>query len=382
MSGKLTIKQILSILILIFVAGCAAQNAELDTPPDKPAQNIEEKETPDETTSDDLTVPNTNFLAASGSMNTLEKIWLGGVEQWIQIQSNDITKPIILILHGLPGYVMMPLIHEYCRALEDQFIIVNWDQRGAGKSYSPDILENSMTLEQLLSDARELTVALKERFGRDKIYLLGHSAGTMLGILLINNHPEHYLGFIGVGQFVDFIETEKSRYNFALEEAVAQVNKDAIDQLLEVGHPNDEGAYKDESGYKTTNDWLGYFGGSVHLRNNDKAIIDVILKSDVYVDDHDAIEKGWEFSDLLYDDANLWYLDLKKEVTVVDVPTYFLLGRHDRTTSNDLVVQYYQELTAPLKEIIWFENSAHFPFYEESDVFSQVLINISISDNR
>lgn len=113
--------------------------------------------------------------AHAASIDSLEKVTLGGIAQWILLQGNDTSQPVLLVLHGGPGYAMLPLFHEYNRELEDHFIVVNWDQRGAGRSYNRGIRSASMTLARFLSDAHELTDLLKQRFAQNKIYVLGHS---------------------------------------------------------------------------------------------------------------------------------------------------------------------------------------------------------------
>ena len=88
---------------------------------------------------------------SKGRLDSLEKIEIGGIEQWIYMTSNDISKPVLLFLHGGPGYTMLPILHEYNRELEDHFLVVNWDQRGAGLSYSGYIHDDSMTLKHFVS---------------------------------------------------------------------------------------------------------------------------------------------------------------------------------------------------------------------------------------
>ena len=308
------------------------------------------------------------------SIDSLETITLGGIEQWILIQGNDVSNPVLLVLHGGPGYVMMPLLHEKNRELEDHFIVVNWDQRGAGKSYSPEIAEDSMTLEQFVSDAHDLTQALKERFGQEKIYLLGHSLGTVLGMLLIGEYPDDCHAFVGVGQVVDIIENEQMSYDFALEQAEAENNSVAIDELEEIGRPNEDGEYTNESGYDITEEWVAYYGGDLYGRNSTEEVENDILASGIYSADTGKIEKGWEFSQAIFSDETLWYLDFRTELTEVDVPVFFFTGRHDYDTPFPLVEDYYDVLTAPAKEIVWFESSAHFPFYEEPGRFNKMMI--------
>lgn len=136
------------------------------------------------------------------SIASLEKIKLGGMDQWILIRGNDVSNPVLLWLHGGPGAAQMPIAHHFDKNLEKDFIVVHWDQRGAGKSNPKDFDEQTMTFEQFITDAHELTQYLKRRFNTEKIYLVGHSWGTQLGIKMVQLYPEDYFAYIGIGQAV------------------------------------------------------------------------------------------------------------------------------------------------------------------------------------
>ncbi|SIN80421.1 alpha/beta fold hydrolase [Halodesulfovibrio marinisediminis] len=308
------------------------------------------------------------------SINVREKIILGGAEQWISIQSEDTSNPILLILHGGPGFAMMPLFHISNSELENYFIVVNWDQRGAGMSYSSNIPKETMTLSQLLSDAHELTGYLRIRFNRKKIFILGHSFGTILGTFLIRDYPEDYYAYGGIGQVVNVIENEQLSYDFALEQAYKDSNRKAIDELNNIGRPNEAGEYSDDSGYDITMKWVGYYGGELYGKRDSEEIERTILNSKMYENIRDDVIKGWSFSQELFNDNAIWSFDFRLSVNHVDVPMYFFTGRHDYDTPCTLVKQYYNTLSAPIKEIIWFENSSHFPFYEEPQKFNKMII--------
>ena len=139
-----------------------------------------------------------NILPASVAL--MEYVELGGLKQWICVRGESVDKPLLLILHGGPGDAEVIPFRWYNAGVEKDFIVVHWDQRGAGKSFSPSIPKDSMTIEQILSDAHELVDYLKKSFGKEKIYLLGHSWGSMLGALLASRYPEDFVAYIGMGQ--------------------------------------------------------------------------------------------------------------------------------------------------------------------------------------
>jgi len=316
------------------------------------------------------------------SLSSLEELNINGVEQWIQIQSKDSTQPILLILHGGPGYAMMPLFHHRNAVLEDHFIVVNWDQRGAGRSYRRTIPKKSMTFQQFLDDLNALTQILKQRFRRQRIYLLGHSWGTMMGLSAAKAHPKDYYAFVGVGQVVGPIINEIVMYEWELGEARRQNHKKAIRELTLIGHPDQFGEYpgKGPGGadpYDISDYWMGYFGGDLYGKHGTDQIDNWMLNQPVYLGKWGTKWiNGNDFSKRVWDDDDAWKLDFRQSVTTLDIPAFFLHGRHDYDTPGSLVQAYVPTLDAPQKELIWFENSAHFPFYEESERFNQIMIDV------
>lgn len=278
-------------------------------------------------------------------------------------------------MHGGPGYGMMPLLHMHNSELESHFVVVNWDQRGAALSYSPTIPESSMTLKQFVADLHELTTLLKSRFGQKKIYIAAHSFGTIIGIKAISKYPDDYWAYIGIGQVVSFAENEQQSYDFALKSAQNEKNQEAIEDLTRVGRPDNDGNYADDEGYDITNKWLEYYGGDLYGKRSIEELENEIYSSEVYSKLGKKADKGVEFSQLLFEDEEVLNINFKKQLRKVNVPIYFLTGRHDYDTPFALVQQYYNLLSAPKKELVWFDSSAHFPFYEEPQKFDSVLID-------
>lgn len=317
---------------------------------------------------------NNKTITLVSDLSGLEEITLGGVKQSILIESKDFTKPILLVLHGGPGFAMMPLFHTKNNELENHFIVINWDQRGAGKSYIDNAPIENMTLSQFVSDAHELTQYLKQKYNRKKIFIVGHSFGTILGMLLSQIYPQDYFAFAGVGQVVDIIANEQYSYNYALDMAKINKNTIAINELKNVGYPNDDGKYLDDLGYDITMKWMSYYGGELYGKRDSEDIENILLNSTIYANNKSQLINGWEFSQLLFNDENLWYLDFRKSITKVNIPIYFLTGHHDYDTPFPLVEEYFNILNAPSKELIWFEDSSHFPFYEEPEKFNKIII--------
>jgi pimeloyl-ACP methyl ester carboxylesterase len=308
-------------------------------------------------------------------MASLEKVRLGGDEQWISIRGRDPAAPLLLFLHGGPGSSEMPLTRYFLGELEDRFIFVNWDQRGAGKSYSTGAPEK-MNIEQFVRDARELSKYLLKRFHRQKLYLLGHSWGTLLGVLTVTRYPELFYAYGGIGQFVDGASNERVAYRFNLQQARETGNEAAMAELTAMdGYPHaldKEGAWLEE--LQTNRKWLTNFGGlgmgggeylryaGLYLAGPEFNAGDImkILFGDV------------ESNRLLW--PQIFPHNLMREASLFKVPVFFFMGRHDYVTPSELAAVYFDRLKAPEKRFFWFENSAHSPNYEEPLAFQTAVV--------
>ena len=309
---------------------------------------------------------------------------INGLDQTIMVQTNNESNPVLLVLHGGPGYAMLPLMHQMNPQLEDEFTVVNWDQRGAG--LSPEIDESNMTLVQFVDDAHELTLWLKQHFGVQKVYILGHSFGTVLGIYLIKNYPDDYFAFIGIGQTVNVIENEQYGYDWAYQEATNKSDRAALDLLDAVGRPDNNGDYPGavpaenadefDAGSDVTIYYVSLYGGDVYGAENADAIDALIFGAGIY--DEDSWIEEWQFSQIIFDDPEIWTFDFKdpnQGFLEFSVPVYFFMGQHDYDTPVNLFEEYYT-LIASNKTYVRFESSAHFPFYEEAAKFREELLKV------
>jgi proline iminopeptidase len=302
-------------------------------------------------------------------------IELGGFKQVVRIAGDDVANPILLLLHGGPGFTEMALFAEYNKDLEKEFIVVNWDQRGAGLSYAPNIPDSTMTLEQFINDAHELVTWLKTTYKKEKIYVLGHSWGSVLGVNLVQRYPEDFYAYVGVGQGVNMFDNERLSFKFTLDTAIADNNHEAIKELkaIEKRYPPHGIVQLDD--IKIQRKWLGYYGGAIYGQPNANKIFSRIKMEDNPLYDVQKAQAGNDYTfPILLDE--LMRVNLMESATTLKVPVYFITGRHDYNTPFELVEDYMEVLDAPYKEIIWFENSAHWIPFEEPEKFNDVLINI------
>ena len=320
------------------------------------------------------------------SIMSLEKIKLGNINQWISIRGKNTDNPILIYLHGGPGTPVMPLFHYFQAPLEEHFIVVQWEQRGAGKSFSWKTPKETMNIEQFISDLHELIVILRKRFNKEKIYLMGHSWGSVFGVFTVQRYPELFYAYVGVGQASDTIETEKIMYHFALDKAKELNNKKAIKKLEKIGPPFDglQQPYKNfyRGGYQAKMGVYGLvakLGGIIYSARDNKSILRLflkylpLLKPEYSLFDLFRILQGNIFSTKIMM-KELLSVNLFEQVHELKVPVYILMGRHDYNWSAELAKKYFNALKAPKKEFIWFAKSAHAPNGEEPEKFNKVLI--------
>ena len=315
-----------------------------------------------------------------GSIATLETVTLNGSQQWISIRGQDTTKPVLLFLAGGPGGSQLATERFALGELEKHFVIVNWEQPGSGKSFDA-VDRSSLTPDRYIEDAHSLVVLLKERFGQKKVYLLGESWGSALGIMLVQRYPDDFQAFIGTGQMVAFLETDLMCYQFALDWARERGDTDKVETLTRQGPPPYYGP-------GTALKEAAYLMETFNYMNANPAIADNGFSTwrDLAAPEYGLYDKlSWfrgvlETLDVVY--PQLWQVDFRQQAARLQVPVYFLIGRHDINAPTVLTEQYYAVLEAPHKEIIWFEHSGHTPWVSESDLFVKVMVETVLAQTR
>lgn len=315
----------------------------------------------------------TTKIKGDRSVATIEVVELGGVKQSLLIRGTEVSNPVVLLLHGGPGYSQISFARKYQEKLEENFIVVNWDQRGSGKSYALDINKETMNREQFISDTIELIDYLCETYEKEQIYIVGHSWGSELGLYVVDQYPEKIAAFISAGQVVNGTEGESISYDFTLRSAYENKNKKAISDLQKIGRPPYTDVVNDTI---TQRKWLSKFGGVERKVNTLRDIIFGSIFSPEYTGiDGLKLALGSKFTADAMWGHNI-DLNFIERVPEVKVPIYFVAGRYDYNTPSELIEEYYNHIKAPKKELIWFEESAHFPQFEEVDKFNALMIRI------
>jgi len=289
---------------------------------------------------------------------------LGGARQVVTVRGADRGNPILIYVHGGPGAAESPFAWAFQRPWEDYFTVVQWDQRGAGRSYAmedPKALAPTMTLDRIRDDAIELIDQLHKRYGQRKVFLLGHSFGSVIGMMVAAKRPDLLHAYIGMGQYVDTAAGEKASYAWTLDQAKRAGDAQAIRELEALRpYPGDTSIAKIDAERK----WANHFGGLLWRHSDGDFYFRLARLSPEYSPEQRALyDAGSQFS------TEIIEKQLKDvsfmPVTRLGCPVYMLLGRHDGLTPAPLAAGWLDRVRAPTKKAFWFEQSAHMPMIEE-----------------
>ncbi|MFP4063998.1 MAG: alpha/beta fold hydrolase [Bacteroidales bacterium] len=312
---------------------------------------------------------------------------IGGVSQSVMIRGTNINNPVMLYLHGGPGYPLFPLDpsaplgwddqeERMMSRLEEEFTMVYWEQRGTGRSYSWQLPGDSMNVDRFVEDTRELVDYVTGLLGQEKVFLWGHSWGSNVGALYASRYPETLYAYMSTGQSVEPYKNERLCYNFVLEKALEDNNRRALRQLERVDTLPENYGVRDALLVRR---WVYNYGGIVYNGSNERPYVDF---PDVWrtltAPQYSLIDKMNLVLRPYYSINQLWNplkeLDLTRDAPRIEVPVFFLVGRHDIIVSAKLAEAYFHMLDAPAgKTLVWFEKSAHRPYHEEPDKFLKVI---------
>jgi pimeloyl-ACP methyl ester carboxylesterase len=315
-----------------------------------------------------------NGRPLAGGISEKIHVNINGVEQGMFIKSKDKANPVLLFLHGGPGMPEYAISRRYPIVLENYFTVCWWEQRGAGLSYRSDIPLETMTFEQLISDTIEVTNYLRKRFGQEKIYLMGHSGGTFIGIQAAARKPELYHAYIAMAQISNQLESEKLAYKYMIEQFTMAGDKRMAQKLEKI--PLTEMDTMPPS-YRSLRDEAMHSLG-IGTTHNMKSVVSGIFLPVMQNREYTFSEKIniWRGKWSVHS-TNMWNqllsTNLTAEVPKLDIPVYFFDGRYDYTVSYTLAKDYFEKLQAPMKGFYTFEQSAHSPLFEEPEKIKHIL---------
>lgn len=305
-------------------------------------------------------------------MNEKVFIEVNGMRQGMFIESENPDKPVLLFLHGGPGSPEAPFAQEFPTGMEELFTVCWWEQRGSGLSYKKDIAPDTMTIEHMIADALAVIGYLRERFGKEKIYVMGHSWGSLLGVLVAQRAPELVHAYIGIGQVARQAESERLAYAHMLKEFRSAGNMGMVRRLEK--HPIDRGADIDFAYLSVRSSGMVKLGiGMMHRWTSmAKPVLAVLRYRGYTLREKMHYPRGNSFSlQCLWNDV--LGIDLFKRVPRLEVPVYMLHGVFDYQVSYAVAKDYFQAMGAPLKGFYSFAESAHSPCFEEPEKMCRIL---------
>ena len=305
-----------------------------------------------------------------GSIAECGYLRLGGLDQWVMIRGENLDNPLLVILHGGPGFSDTAFF-RYCNAqLEKSFTVVYWDQRGTGKSFTRAIPRSSMTVERFVADLEELVEAVRRRVGKRKVALLGHSWGSALGVLYAARFPARVSAYIGCAQVGDWAAGEAASYALALAEAQRGNHRKALERLRAIGPPPYD--YKSVLAERT---WLQRLDGQFGIRALWRMGRVVLGAPEASLLDLPITIRGFRFTlEAMWPEVSR--LNLLEAVPALEMPVFFFLGRRDHWIPPETSVAYFEALGAPAKRLLWFEGSGHEPFVDEPAKFNHAMVGL------
>lgn len=297
---------------------------------------------------------------------------VGEINQWVMIRGCDSANPLLIMLHGGPG-ISETVFWRYFNSkdLEKAFTVVYWDQRGSGKSYDPNLNKDTMTLEQFLSDLNELVDYVCDRLSKTKVTLFGHSWGSILGPLYAARYPQKVAAYVGSGQIGDWAASERATYEYTLTEAKRRrFKRMELDLKNFVGRP----PHNSKSLIKQRNH-LAKLDGDTSFGHVLRMCRIFVTAPEYSICDLLKFYKILEFNiELMWSEVTSE--NLVESVPELQVPTFFLLGRHDHCVLPEISMEYIHVLKAPSKKVVWFDHSGHQPFVDEPEKFNSTMVTL------
>ncbi len=324
-------------------------------------------------------IANARRIVLPGGVERLEKVHIGGIEQWVSVRGTDRRNPVLLYVHGGPGYVSIPMSWWSARGWEEYFTVVQWDQRAAGKTHllnDPDTVAAGLTPERMLADVTEMAAWARREFGKQRVFVLGHSFGSFLALELALQHPDWLYACIGVGQLIDGPESERRGWRFAHDAARREGNAEALRELEGIAPYAAAGQPIPIQDLYLERKWVGYYGGVMAYRHDNDADSDLAWLSPDYSDaEIGHIWDGNKFATpiLLPGVIALDRTDIRR----LAVPLLLFEGRHDYNANAEVAAEWFATVQAPQKRLVWFEHSGHMPMTEEPGKFLMSLVRFA-----
>ncbi|MEJ6006512.1 alpha/beta hydrolase [Paucibacter sp. AS339] len=286
---------------------------------------------------------------------------IGGIEQWVTLHGQDSSKPVLLFLHGGPGNPLSPIAKKIYGHWSRDFVLVQWDQRGAGLSFgkNPEQAQAPLTLERMVADGLELTEQLQQQFGQRKVLLMGSSWGSVLGVHMAKQRPDLFAAYVGTAQMVSAEANGKASFAQTLALAEAAGDASTVAALKAIGPPPHRDprafgvlrrairAYESQTSSPAPRDW---WQAEARYQSAEAQA---------------ATEEGEEYSFLqfvgLAGDGMLSKIDLPALGPEYRIPMHFIQGDQDLLTPLTVTQRFVDSIRAPEKSLTLVPRAGHDP---------------------
>jgi pimeloyl-ACP methyl ester carboxylesterase len=294
-------------------------------------------------------------------------VTLGGIEQWITIRGASRANPVMLIVHGGPGDAQS-FLHSTYAIYEKDFTIVQWDQRGAGKTYARN-LNSPPEPERVELDGIELAQYLCNYLGKKKILLLGHSWGSYLGVGMVQQRPELFAAYIGTGQVGSWRANVQAQFDFMLARSRAAGDRKKVELMEAIGKPDPTSAEQYFSWWRMRNPYMvradaKWFEDLMQMVRENPEFTEAYLKT---------FGEGMMYSGRTTLHAMLT-TELPTTARTLKVPFFVIQGKEDMATPTSVAVQYFKVVKAPKKKMILIPEAGHFAFVTHREAFLAALV--------
>ncbi|WP_155593111.1 alpha/beta hydrolase [Lysinibacillus cavernae] len=305
----------------------------------------------------------TSSLKKTNSISTLEQVEINGSDHEIMIRGHNKDNPVIIFVHGGPGCSEIPYAKKYQDLLETEFTVVNYDQRASGKSYHFFEDYSNLSSDLLVKDLLALTNYIAKRLDKEKVILIGHSYGTYIATQAAAKAPEKYEAYIGIGQMSNTIESEIDSLHYTINQAQLKGNTDDVLHLQKLTEEINSGKTF------TPRNYVNKYGGASRLIDNpDGNMLGMFFSTEYNLLDIIRYNYGLSFSQNTLLNEVMQH-PLPTKVIKLELPFYFVMGDYDYQTSSKAAKTYFDQINAKKKEFIAYEQSAHYPQFEEKDRF-------------
>jgi pimeloyl-ACP methyl ester carboxylesterase len=297
-------------------------------------------------------------------------VTVGGIKQWITIHGQDRDNPVLLFLHGGPGDVTNPWTFVLFAPWEKYFSVVQWDQWGAGRTLrrSGRAVAPTITVDRMVQDGIELTEYLRKHLGKEKIIIVGHSFGSILGVRMAKARPDLFYAYVGTGQVADSARSSSVAYDALLKKAKAVDDQRAIEELSHVGPP----PYKSGDGSRVQHKWANAFEGADEFLYGTIGLT-LMAPGNSVQDINDSVEgQMLSANRLVPQTKSIGPADLGLEFSI---PIFVFQGEQDFTTPTALAQHYLESIKAPRKAFVPISGGGHFAVFMRSDQFLQELVS-------